>query len=210
MSSLAFGKHIDPNKIHTEGITNISLSDVEYAKADNRAIKLLGRSEIFEDGRVFAMVSPCMIQNTNQLANVEDVYNGILVAGDSLGEVMFYGRGAGKLPTASAVVADVIDAVKHLQRRLWFYWGPEQENCMMDYRDVETRFYLRFSCTDKAMAMELTSGYFGYCHDIRLNVPNEVAFITPLKEEGQLLLQLEEYQKKECITSLSSKIRVIE
>jgi homoserine dehydrogenase len=111
LASLAFGKLIDPDSIYTEGITKLSISDIEIAKEFGCSVKLIGHCEKI-DGKIFAMVSPRLIPAGNPLHSIDDVFNGILVDGNMLGASMFYGRGAGKLPTASAVVADIIDIAK--------------------------------------------------------------------------------------------------
>ncbi|MBE6703584.1 MAG: homoserine dehydrogenase [Ruminococcaceae bacterium] len=113
LAALSFGKLLDPGKIHCEGITKITAEDASVAKALGCSVKLIGHTELV-DGRVLAMVSPRLIPCSNPLAGVSDVFNGILVDANMLGECMFYGKGAGKLPTASAVVADIIDIVAHM------------------------------------------------------------------------------------------------
>ena len=106
LASLAFGRHIYPRQVPAEGITGVTLSDVAWAEACGKKLKLLGRAIRQADGRVCAYVSPHLVDVENPLAGVEDVFNAIAVKGNAIGDVMFYGRGAGKLPTASAVVAD--------------------------------------------------------------------------------------------------------
>lgn len=118
LASLAFGKLIDPDSIYTEGISKIGVADIELAKELGFSIKLIGHCEK-KDGKILAMVSPRLIPASNPLHSVDDVFNGILVDANMLGESMFYGRGAGKLPTASAVVADIIDIAK----------SPENDAC---------------------------------------------------------------------------------
>ncbi|MCD7830291.1 MAG: homoserine dehydrogenase, partial [Clostridiales bacterium] len=128
LSSLGFGRHIYPDQVPTEGITNITLADVAYARSGGYKIKLLGRSIRREsDGKVCAYVAPHLVADDSPLANVEDVFNAIQVTGDSIGDVMFYGRGAGKLPTASAVVADVMDIVRNKGKKVisWEEGGPD-------------------------------------------------------------------------------------
>lgn len=127
LSSLGFGRHIYPDQVPTEGITGITLSDVAYARSGGYKIKLLGRSIRREDGKVCAYVAPHLVAEDSPLANVEDVFNAIQVTGDSIGDVMFYGRGAGKLPTASAVVADVMDIVRMKGKKVirWAEGGPD-------------------------------------------------------------------------------------
>ena len=122
LASLAYGKHVYPDQIHTEGITNISLADVQYADAWGGVVKLIGEANLLLSGKLHSIVCPMFIPRDSQLANVDDVFNGIMVRGDATGDVVFYGKGAGKLPTASAVVADVIDCVKHLKARKYLFW----------------------------------------------------------------------------------------
>ena len=112
LAALSFGTLLSPDAIHCEGIMQLSTADADTAKAMGCSVKLIGHTKLV-DGKVLAMVSPRMIPLSNPLAGVADVFNGILVDANMVGEVMFYGKGAGKLPTASAVVADIIDIVAH-------------------------------------------------------------------------------------------------
>ncbi len=113
LSSLSFGKCISPEKISCKGITDISTEDFEIAKALGYTIKLIGHAEQI-DGKIYASVSPRFVPLSNPLAHISDVYNGILVGANMLDKVLFYGKGAGKLPTASAVVADIMDIVEKM------------------------------------------------------------------------------------------------
>ncbi len=143
LSSLGFGRHIYPDQVPTEGITNITLSDVAYARSGGYKIKLLGRSIRREsDGKVCAYVAPHLVADDSPLANVEDVFNAIQVTGDSIGDVMFYGRGAGKLPAASAVVADVMDIVRNKGKKVisWEEGGPDT---VYSIDEVPNRWYVR-------------------------------------------------------------------
>ena len=117
LAALASGMLIPPKSIYTEGITAISLLDTKIAEELNCSIKLIGQAHINEAG-LTALVSPCMVPKTNPLSRIDDVFNGILIDANMVGEVMFYGPGAGKLPTASAVVADIIDVIAHLDSEL--------------------------------------------------------------------------------------------
>ena len=112
LAALSFGTLLSPDKIHCEGITKITAEDAAFAKDNGYSVKLIGHTELM-DGKVLAMVSPRLVPASNPLSGVSDVFNGILVDANMLGEAMFYGKGAGKLPTASAVVADIIDIVAH-------------------------------------------------------------------------------------------------
>ncbi|MBE6777991.1 MAG: homoserine dehydrogenase [Ruminococcaceae bacterium] len=189
LASLAFGKHVYPEEVYTEGITAITEADVQYAAACGGVIKLLGRAIRTEDGHVFCMVAPMILPSDNLLAGVDDVFNGIMVRGDSVGDVVFVGRGAGKLPTASAVVADVIDEVKHLNARKYLYWGPNEPGHVRDHRLAPVSMLMRFSCEEDAGALVQIGRTFG---DVRMiSIPdapaNEVAFITPCMPEYLLM-----------------------
>ena len=184
LASLAFGKHVYPNQVETEGITNITLEDVSYVHSVGGVIKLLGQIKYFDENKITAFVSPAVVFNTSQLANVNGVFNAILVRGDAVGDVCFYGPGAGKLPTASAVVADMVDAAKHTQRRKIFGWGEGNENYVADHKAVlENPFYVRA----KAGESEIKK-LFGEVKFLkRIGQPSdEVAFITDSVTEYKL------------------------
>lgn len=146
LSALAFGFHVYPNQVFTEGITSISEADVAVANAGNMKLKLLGRTLRTPEGKVCAFVAPHFVPKTSQLANVEDVFNALLVRGNAIGEAMFYGPGAGKLPTASAVVADVIDALKNgvnVHDSLFWQPAPPAEGLLTDASPAA--YYVRVS-----------------------------------------------------------------
>lgn len=143
LSSLGYGRHIYPSQVPTEGITSITLADVAYARSGGYKIKLLGRSIRREsDGKVCAYVAPHLVPDESPLANVEDVFNAIQVTGDSIGDVMFYGRGAGKLPTASAVVADVMDIVRMRGKKM-ISWEEGGEDTVFSVEEIKSRWYVR-------------------------------------------------------------------
>ena len=110
LAALASGKLINPKSISTEGITAISLTDTKIAEELGCSIKLIGQAHVKDEG-LTALVSPCFVPKSNPLSRIDDVFNGILINANMVGDVMFYGPGAGKLPTASAVVADIIDII---------------------------------------------------------------------------------------------------
>lgn len=143
LAALAFGRHVYPRQVPTEGITGLDAADIRFAEAADRRIKLLGRAVRTEDGKVVAYVAPHLLAEDEQLANVEDVFNGIVVRGDAIGDVMFYGRGAGKLPTASAVVADIIDATRHFGARKYVAWAEGGDDVVGDYEALPMRWYIR-------------------------------------------------------------------
>lgn len=145
LASLAYGEHVDPKKVHTEGITDIKLEDIRYADKAGYAVKLLGIISKNPDNTLYIMVAPFLVEKSIPLAGVEDVYNAILVQGDAVGISLFYGRGAGKLPTASAVVADVIDCAKHLNTRKYLYWKSSDGSFIADYKKMPLRRYVSFA-----------------------------------------------------------------
>ena len=139
------GKNVNYEKIYTEGITKITADDFVYAKAMGRSIKLLAMSKVTEAGNI-AMVAPCMIDGENPLYMVNGVFNAVLVKGNMLGDSMYYGRGAGKLPTASAVVSDVIECARNQGRFLPCFWDAE-DAALADISELKRRFFVRAAKT---------------------------------------------------------------
>ena len=159
LASLAFGRHIYPRQVPAEGITGVTLADVDYAASAGKKLKLLGRAiRQQDDGRVCAYVAPHLVDRENPLAGVEDVFNAITVRGNAIGEAMFYGRGAGKLPTASAVVADVMDVVRGLDEKKRLLWGPGGEDVTASPDGLESAWYVRAEGTAEELAAALPGG----------------------------------------------------
>ena len=180
LASLAFGKHIYPDAVHTEGITKIAAADVEYAEAWGGVIKLIGSVKKLDKDTIDIIVAPMFVPNNSQLANIDDVFNGIMVRGDCTGDVIFYGKGAGKLPTASAVVADIVDSIKHLKSRKYLSWADSDNSSVLPYRDSVRAMFVRGVADDKAAAYDKAKAVFGDIHILtKDNAPEtEVAFIT--------------------------------
>ena len=143
LSALACGQHVYPQQVPTQGIREVTLADVAYADSCGYKIKLLGRCLREPEGKVCAFVAPHLVSCENPLAGVEDVFNAIAVTGNAVGNVMFYGRGAGKLPTASAVVADVIDIARDPKRDRGNQWGPGSEDLVVSSDSLTSRWYVR-------------------------------------------------------------------
>jgi len=143
LASIAFGWHVLPDQVSTIGITKVSLEDVAYASACNRKIKLLGRAIHRSDDTICAYVEPHLVKLQNPLAGVEDVFNAIAVKGNATGDVMFYGRGAGKMPTASAVVADVIAIARQMERSAYRPWLPPRQNGAVSADTLSSRWLVR-------------------------------------------------------------------
>ncbi|MBR1422562.1 MAG: homoserine dehydrogenase [Ruminococcus sp.] len=189
LGSLAYGKHIYPDHVHCSGITRITLDDVEYAGNAGYVIKLIGSVKKLENGKISAIVCPRLVPKDNMLANVDDVYNAITVTGDGVGDVLFYGQGAGKLPTASAVVGDIIDCLKHQQRVLALSWKEsEDQDFVVNYKETETAVYVRIKADDAENLKSAISEMFGKLMYIeRAGRPeNELAFITPVMKEADI------------------------
>ncbi len=184
LASLAFGKHVYPNQVETEGIKNITLEDVAYAASAGGVIKLLGQIRQIDEDRIAAFVSPAIVFNGSQLASVDGVFNAVLIRGDMVGDVCFYGRGAGKLPTASAVAADMMDCAKHVHRKKIFGWGPGNEDYVIDYKvTLKMSFYVRA----KAAQTQIQSVFDEVKFLTRTGQPSdETAFITDEMTQNEL------------------------
>lgn len=177
LASLAFGKHVYPEQVKTEGITNITLDDVEYADSFNCVIKLIASTKKLENGKISACVRPTVVSRECMLSNVDGVFNAVMVSGDIVGEVMFYGPGAGKLPTASAVVADVMDCAKHLNARKYLDWADGEEGYVITPEE-ETRFYVYAKSADYASLLNNFNTVFGNNTCIKNEHNGEIAFLT--------------------------------
>lgn len=142
LSSLMMGKNVDSEKVFTEGITKITADDFCYAKAAGKTIKLLGMSRAIDENTALTMVAPFMLDKEHPLAMVNDVFNAVFVTGNMLGDSMYYGRGAGKLPTASAVVSDVVDCARHQGKTVMCFWS-EEEVTLADVSTISRKFFVR-------------------------------------------------------------------
>lgn len=190
LASLAFGKHVYPDSVHTEGITKITLEDVKYAEALNCVIKLIGKVKRLDNGKIDILVAPMFVPNMSQLANIDNEFNGIMVRGDCTGDVVFYGKGAGKLPTASAVVADVVDCCKHLKTRKYLYWADGNGSNIIPFENSQTSVYIRVKGEN---ALKNAEKLFGAISVIqRDGAPeNETAFVTTEMPYGEIIKKTE-------------------
>lgn len=199
LASLALGKHVDFEEIPTEGITNITVEDMKYAAKLNCVIKLLGTCQRQKDG-IFARVSPMLVSKKHPLAMVQDVFNGILIKGNMVGDVMFYGRGAGKLPTASAVVGDIVDAAKHTGTNIMTLWDSEKVE-LKAKGEVCTNYLVRVKAIEDVES--IASQLFGNITVIEA-LKGEYAFITDAIKEENFENKLRELPEG----SLISKLRI--
>lgn len=200
LTSLAYGMQVDYEDIYTEGITKITEADIKYAKALNASIKIFGTAKKI-DNKVYAMVAPIMINSEHPLYSVNDVFNAIFVKGNVLGNVMFYGSGAGKLPTASAVVADVVDAAKHLGTNIMTIWSTKKlELASID--EAKSRFFVRLA-SDTDITKQKVMSVFGNVEEVKAQgIMGEYAFITDEITEKEFK------EKISTFNSFVSRIRI--
>lgn len=177
LSSLMCGKNVKYEEIYTEGITKITPVDFKYAKQMNKSVKLLAMSRDTEKG-FFAMVAPFLISTEHPLYSVSDVFNAIYVHGNMLGDSMYYGRGAGKLPTASAVVSDVVDCARHLGKTVMCFWENEDVK-VTGIEEDRGKFFVRVTSAQKDAAIST----FGSLAEINVGIAEEFAFMTHVMTE---------------------------
>ncbi len=196
LTSLVCGQQVDFEDIYTEGISKITADDIKYAKAMGLVIKLLATSRKTKEGYC-AMVAPFMLSQQHPLYSVNDVFNAIFVHGNVLGDAMFYGSGAGKLPTASAVVADIVDIAKHLHKNILMSWSSRKMS-LVDKGKNESRFFVR-TTADK----EQVKSVFGEAEFVEVaEITGEVGFLTGVMSE-------EAYEKKASGLHVIQRIRVV-
>lgn len=195
LSSLMCGKNVKYQDIYTEGITKITPADFVYAHAMGKTIKLLAQSKE-KDGRFYAMVAPFMISKSHPLYMVNDVFNAVCVHGNMLGDSMYYGRGAGKLPTASAVVSDVVDCARHIGKVIMCFWDA-QDVTLTNIDQASRRFFVRVAQDQESKALQVFKGV----SVIEASVPGEFAFVTDEMTE-------KEFNQKAEEVGIISRIRI--
>lgn len=201
LASLAYGKHIYPDNIHTEGITKISIKDVEFASKYKSVIKLIGDVKLLENGKIDIFVAPMLIKEKSQLSSISDEFNGIMVRGDCTDDVLFYGKGAGSLPTASAVVADIIDSCMHLNERKYIFWADSNNESVLPYNESRTRMYLRI---ENPADLDKLNEVFGEVYVI--DIGEELAVTTDLMTVADIESNIEKLTEKGV--NILSKIRI--
>ena len=196
LTALAYGAQVDYEDISTEGIVKITSEDIAYAKKMGRVIRLLGSSKR-EDGKLYALVAPFMLNAENPLYGVNGVFNAIMVTGNMLGEVMFYGQGAGKEATASAVVTDIVEAVKNRDIPVEIRWD-EKKQAVEPLETMKNAFFIRIGVDEKDKAAEV----FGASEFIDGVVDGEVGFVTDVMPEKEF------DEKIAGFTTFRSRIRM--
>lgn len=181
LASLVYGRQVDSEEVYTEGITELSDRDMAYAAAMGRTVKLLGTARK-KNGEVYVMVSPVMIGQDHPLYSVNGVLNGILVNGGVIGDLMFYGAGAGKLPTASAVVADMVDAARNQQVTVMQRWSAEKLE-LGDWKKTKKQFFVRLSGNPENRLAEAEKA-FGPCQVQKISGMEEFGVVTPVLSEA--------------------------
>lgn len=195
LSSLMCCKNVKYEEIYTEGITKITATDFVYARAMGRTIKLLAQSKEV-DGKLFAMVAPFMISRDNPLYMVNDVFNAVCVHGNMLGDSMYYGKGAGKLPTASAVVSDVVDCARHIGKVIMCFWDDVDVK-VSDVSEARRAFFVRVDVAKEKEAIDT----FKSVRVIEADVEGEFAFVTDVMSE-------KEFNEKADAVGIISRIRM--
>ncbi len=180
LAALAFGKHVYPEQVYTEGITDISLDDVEAADNFGYVIKLIGSAKKLSDGKITASVRPTLVSRDCVISGVNGVFNAVMVNGDQTGDVMFYGKGAGKEATASAVVADIIDCAKHLKARKYLYWQDGAEDYVEQGYNKLGKYFVRLIADDYDKLSKQFDEMFGNdgVEFIKNEYTKEISFIT--------------------------------
>lgn len=209
LASLCFGKEVHPENIHQEGIEQVTLDDVSYARSWGGEIKLIASvKKLGKDDSLAVFVEPVFLPKQHPLASVDDVFNGIMVTGNAVGELLFVGKGAGKLPTASAVVSDIIEAVKTQETNLNLQWQPCSQCLLFDYEQHEANFYLRFQCQgerDSSKIFDEFSNALELSHGKETD--NEIALQTDVIKIAELNAKLRRLAQRDII--LLSKMRMI-
>ena len=218
LSSLAYERYFDFEDIYTEGITKITPEDMEYAAKLGRTIKLLGTSRREADGTCYALVAPFLLGKDSPLYNVNDVFNAVFVHGDAVDDAMFYGRGAGEFPTASAVMGDIIDVARNIQ---FYCTGRIHCTCYKDLpikkiTEIESKYFMRLLVDDKPgvlarIADTLGKNEVSIAQVIQKNKVNDMAelvVITDLVLEQNFADALVEIKGMEHTREISTVIRV--
>lgn len=188
LASIAYGYHIYPEEIHTEGIRNITLEDAAYAASKGYKIKLLGKADKLKNGRIGAIVCPFFVNDSSLISGVNGVYNAISITGDSVGDILLYGQGAGREATASAVMGDVMECARIKHNEIHYCWAEHKDGIIENYELYETALYVRGYVKNASEdVIKIREAFGGVEILTREDAPeNEIAFITPVAKEKEL------------------------
>lgn len=180
ISSLVYGRHVYPDSVHTQGISDIKLEDVQIVNKWGGSIKLIAKVSELENGKILPLVMPMIVPFDNLISRVDDVFNAVLVSGNGIDKTLFYGRGAGKLPTASAVLGDVIDSVKHDRTVFSQSWESVSDNSFVeDWHNYKAPVYFRVD-TDVTDTVKFVKEMCPENCEL-VDAPNgQLCFITPV------------------------------
>jgi len=201
LSAIAYGRHFYPDTVNVEGITKVELEDISYTHNNGKAIKLVGRSLRRQDGKVYIYVAPHVISEDSPLSNIVDVFNGIMIHGEAVDDIMFYGRGSGSFTTGSAIISDIVYLAQHMKDPRPFVWDDADPNMMADLSEMEESRYIRARGLKKAEAEKYIEGIFGSVDILEKDgaPDDEIVFIS-----GKMAAR--EIQKKE--KEISGKMAV--
>ena len=199
LAALAFGKHIYPEQVKTEGITDISLDDIAAADTFGYVIKLIANTKKLPNGKITASVRPTLVSRENVISGVNGVFNAVMVTGDQTGEVMFYGKGAGKEATASAVVADIMDCIKHLDARKYLSWEDGSADIVETNIDEYGQMLVRITSADFDDLEKQYTEIFGNNNDnvVKNQFGKEISFISLPQNESDLNKKLSQFNNCE-------------
>ena len=188
LASIAYGNHIYPEEIHTEGIRGVTLEDAAYAATKGYKIKLLGKADKLNNGKIGAIVCPFFVNDNSMISGVNGVYNAISITGDSVGDVLLYGQGAGKEATASAVVGDVMECARLKKNEKHYFWENHKDGVIEDYLNYEAALYIRGYAKNPSESLIGIREAFGGVNVLKRNdaAENELAFITPVMKEKEI------------------------
>ncbi len=221
IATIAFGAKVVAGDVYHEGISNISPTDIEFAARLGYVIKLLAIAERFADGTVAVRVHPAMVPDEHPLASVRDSFNAVFVQGDAVGDLMFYGRGAGGFPTASAVLGDVVDAAANLAKGTHATIGSFGKAALRPVDDLVSPYYVNLQVRDEPGVLAAVAGVFG-AHQVSIRsmeqegLPEDessdaarLIFITHAAREADVRATLHELRGLDSVTSVGSVLRVI-
>lgn len=191
LAALAFGKHVYPEQVLTDGISDITLDDVESADSFGCVIKLIGHAKKLENGKITATVRPTLVSRESILSDVNGVFNAIMVNGDQTGDVMFYGKGAGKQATASAVAADIIDCAKHLENRKYLFWEDGADDYVDNSADEPTVLYISIKSVNYNALEAQFEKAFPSVSVVKNKFRGEIAFLTGCERESIIRKKLD-------------------
>ena len=204
LSALAFGKHVYPKDVKPEGITDITLDDVDYADSFNYVIKLIGHAKKLDNGKITVSVEPTLVSRECILSSVNGVFNSVMINGDQTGEVAFYGKGAGKEATASAVVADIMDCIRHIETRKPLFWEDSETSVVDNNYDNKGKLYVLVKSDDFDFLNSQIEALFPNCKIIKNAFAKEIAFITEDDYESNIKNKLSKLNNIKSIKTLKT------